>query len=93
MIERQFITMVLPSRESRDVEQTEGERGKRTRQSRENRCSFGVSILLKTDAKSLSMVHWEMQLVTYLRDTSLVSERAMTLHFGFSVTKEAFAGI
>ena len=49
--------------------------------------------MLKTDAKSLSMVHWEMQLVTYLRDTSLVSERAMTLHFGFSVTKKAFRGI
>ena len=27
MIERQFITTVLPSRDSRDVKQTEGERG------------------------------------------------------------------
>ena len=30
----------------------------------------GVSILLKTDAKILSMVHWEIVPVTYLRGTS-----------------------
>lgn len=30
----------------------------------------GVSILLKTDAKTLSTVHWEIVPVTYLRGTS-----------------------
>ena len=56
-----------------DVEQTEGGRGKQTRQSRENRCS-GWSVYFAEDiCEQLSMVHWQIDLVTYLRDTSQAS--------------------
>lgn len=36
----------------------------------------GVSILPMTDAKSLRMVHWEIHIVTYFRDTSLTSRKS-----------------
>ena len=74
MIELQFITYIQSFfGTGGDVEQTEGGRGKQTRQSRENRCS-GWSVYFAEDiCEQLSMVHWQIDLVTYLRDTSQAS--------------------
>ena len=75
MIERQFITQRLPVL-GRAVMLSNRKVNEGNVQ-----CSQGkidapcVSILLMTDAKSLSTVHWEMALVTYLRDTSRHSEK------------------
>ncbi len=71
MIERQFITLRLPilgravmlSRKKVNGGYGQGSQGKID-------APKGVSILLKTDAKILSMVHWEIVPVTYLRGTS-----------------------
>ena len=79
MIERQFITMAFPIGRGGDVEQTEGERSKRTRQSKENRCSEGSVYFAEDICEPASMVHWEIHSVTYLRDTSLLSQEDMAL--------------
>jgi hypothetical protein len=64
-----------------DVEQTEGERSKRTRQSRENRCSNGSVYFAEDICEAVSMVHWEIDAVTYLRGTSQTSRKGLVIKF------------
>ena len=85
MIELQFITMAFPFGTGGDVEQTEGERGKRTRQSWENRYSERSVYFPEDRCEEMSTVHWEIVLVTYLRDASRLSRWRRYSFYAYSL--------